>query len=613
MKRLAVLFPTLGLLILACTVRAADTVYVAGSYGLFKSADAGKTWNLINVTVSSPLLSGYARPHWLGMDPQNTSKIYFIGEASGSEGTGFYASPDGGATWSGTPFVGLQPAHLGVDFAGQTIYTSAIDTQSNQSLYKSTDVGKSWTRLILPNTPDYPVGSNPYGIPVDSFFVDPTVSGTVYVPAANGYGFFKSTDFGNTWTNGDVDQQAFKKPTYVDPHNHSIWYAVTGGSVSSALFKSTDGATTFTQLGIPSNDVSSVAVGAVSSTVYATGTVAGLGGTVLKSTDGGDTWTPLKNGLSTISEVVWADPADASTVFVNDSIYTGNFYVSTDAGATFDKSEIPQGPPGCVPGNCQGQEILDLLFAVPAATTPPPPPSIFDNGVVNGASFQPGIVPNSWVSIGGTHLASKTDNWANAIVDGKFPTELDGVSVTIGGKPAYINFISPGQINLVAPDVGFGSLPVTVTTAGGTSPTFMVTSSQYGPAFFQWPDNQPIATRLNYTDAVKNGTFPGITTVPAKPGETIVLWGTGFGPTNPIAPAGAPVPSGDTYSTITLPKVTIDQVPAKVYGAALAAGFAGLYQVAIQIPDSIPDGDWPIQATIGGVASPASVVLTVHQ
>jgi uncharacterized protein (TIGR03437 family) len=154
---------------------------------------------------------------------------------------------------------------------------------------------------------------------------------------------------------------------------------------------------------------------------------------------------------------------------------------------------------------------------------------------------------------------------------------------------------------------------VTVTTAGGTSPTFMVTSKEYGPAFFQWPNSQPIATRLDYTDAVKDGTFSGVSTVPAKPGETIVLWGTGFGPTDPIAAPGVQVPSDKTYSTTTLPKVTIDKVSAKVYGAALAAGFTGLYQVAIQVPESIRDGDWPIQASIGGVESPTGVVLTVHQ
>jgi hypothetical protein len=87
--------------------------------------------------------------------------------------------------------------------------------------------------------------------------------------------------------------------------------------VNSALFKSTDGAATFTQLNIPSDNVDSVSVGAVSSTVYAVGDVAGLGETVLKSTDGGATWTALKNGLVTFG-VIWADPVNASTVFVND-------------------------------------------------------------------------------------------------------------------------------------------------------------------------------------------------------------------------------------------------------------------------------------------------------
>jgi uncharacterized protein (TIGR03437 family) len=186
------------------------------------------------------------------------------------------------------------------------------------------------------------------------------------------------------------------------------------------------------------------------------------------------------------------------------------------------------------------------------------------------------------------------------------------VSVTIGGKAAYIDFISPGQINLLAPDVGFGPVLLTVTTPGGTSATFTVTSNQYGPAFFEWPNGQPVATRQDFSWAVKNGTFSGATTTPAKPGDVIILWGTGFGPTNPIAPFGAPVPSDKTYSTTILPDVTINNIPATVYGAALAPGFAGLYQIAIQVPASLADGDWPVEATIGGVHSPTNVVLSVH-
>ena len=194
-----------------------------------------------------------------------------------------------------------------------------------------------------------------------------------------------------------------------------------------------------------------------------------------------------------------------------------------------------------------------------------------------------------------------------------FPNKLDNVSVSIGGKPAYIYFVSSNQINVLAPDVGFGSLPLTVTTAGGTSATFTVTSSQYGPAFFSWPNNQPVATRQDFSYAVKPGTFSSRTTIAAKPGDVIILWGTGFGPTNPIAPTGEPVPGDKTYSTATLPTVTINNVAAKVFGAALTPGAGGLYQVAIQVPSSIPDGDWPVLATIGGVESPTGVFLSVKK
>ena len=240
-------------------------------------------------------------------------------------------------------------------------------------------------------------------------------------------------------------------------------------------------------------------------------------------------------------------------------------------------------------------------------------PSISSNGVVNGASFQPGIVANSWVTIKGTNLAPVTDTWANAIVNGKLPSSLDGVSALVGGQPAYLYYISSSQINLLAPNVPSGSTQVTVTSPTGTSSTFTVTASQYGPAFFTWPNNQAVATRQDFSLAVANGTFSGATTVPAKPGDVIILWGTGFGPTTPAAPIGVEVPANQTYSTSAMPAVTINNIPATVYGAALAPGYAGLYQIAIQVPAALADGDWPIVATIGGVSSPAGVVLSVRQ
>ncbi len=239
-------------------------------------------------------------------------------------------------------------------------------------------------------------------------------------------------------------------------------------------------------------------------------------------------------------------------------------------------------------------------------------PAISQNGVKSGASFQPGIVPNSWVAIQGANLSTSTNTWDKAIVNGQLPASLDGVSVSIGGKPAYIYFVSPTQINVLAPDVGAGSMSVTVTNSGGTSAAFTANSQTVGPAFFPWVGKYAVATRQDFSWAVANGTFAGVTTTPAKPGDVIILWGTGFGPTNPDAPVGVQIPP-NLYSTASPVTVTVGGANATVFGAALAPGFAGLYQVAIQIPGNAPDGDLPVVATINGAQSPSTTLITVKK
>jgi uncharacterized protein (TIGR03437 family) len=233
-------------------------------------------------------------------------------------------------------------------------------------------------------------------------------------------------------------------------------------------------------------------------------------------------------------------------------------------------------------------------------------------GVVNSASYQAGVVPNSWVSIFGTDLSPVTDAWGNAIVDGVLPMSLDGVSVSIGGQPAYIAYVSPTQINAVAPDVGAGVVTVMVTNSGGTSSPVTAVAQTVQPAFFQW-GNYAVATHSDYSPAAKNGALSGITTVPAKPGEVIILWGSGFGPTNPAAPGGVETPSGNVYYTAEAVTVSVGSVQAVSYGAALAPGYAGLYQVAIQVPPSLGNGDYPVVATISGTQSPSTVLITLGE
>ena len=323
-------------------------------------------------------------------------------------------------------------------------------------------------------------------------------------------------------------------------------------------------------------------------TVFTTGSVP-LSFTLSSSTASGGSWlhvTPSGGNTPTIITV-------STDILPPVGTYTGTI-VLTPAAADLPVVNIP------------------VTFNVVA--TAPARPVITANGVVNGASFIPGVVANSLATIQGTNLASTTDNWNSALASGQLPTSLDGVTVLFSGKPAYLTYISPTQINLIVPDIKPGITPVVVTNSGIT-PTglFETTASLYGPAFFTWPGNQVVATRQDYSYAVKSGTFSGLATVAAKPGDVLILWGTGFGPTTPAAPPGVPVPGDRTYSTSTAPTVAINNTPATVYGAALASGYAGLYQVAIQVPNSIADGDWPIVATIGGVSSPSGVLLSVKR
>jgi uncharacterized protein (TIGR03437 family) len=262
-----------------------------------------------------------------------------------------------------------------------------------------------------------------------------------------------------------------------------------------------------------------------------------------------------------------------------------------------------------------GYTPIQVPVTLVVSATVPASPVITD--VQNGATFQSGYAPNALWTVKGTNLASTTDTWNNSIVNGQLPTSLDGVTVTFNGFPAYISYISPTQINLLTPDAGTAIGSVSVNNNGALSNLFNSpgTGNAAAPAFFLWPNNQAVATHLDYTYAVKAGTFSTLATVAAKPGEVIVLWGTGFGPTTPALQTGAVVPSDKTYSASVQPTVTINNIPATVYGAAMAAGYAGLYQIAIQVPASLANGDWPVVASSGSpfpALSATGIVLSVH-
>ena len=119
-----------------------------------------------------------------------------------------------------------------------------------------------------------------------------------------------------------------------------------------------------------------------------------------------------------------------------------------------------------------------VLKAALASQAQSQAPSISAGGVVPLCGTVSIIQPGEWVTIYGTNLASETAVW-----NGDFPTSLGGTKVEIDGKAAYLQFVSPGQINLQAPDdMATGPVRVVVTTDAGTAMA-TVTLSQFSPSF----------------------------------------------------------------------------------------------------------------------------------
>jgi uncharacterized protein (TIGR03437 family) len=187
------------------------------------------------------------------------------------------------------------------------------------------------------------------------------------------------------------------------------------------------------------------------------------------------------------------------------------------------------------------------------------------------------------------------------------PTALDGVSATVNGKAAYLYYISPSQVNILTPpDAMSGSVQVVLTNNGAVSMAFTATAQDLSPSFFVFDGTHLAAAHLNGSYVGPTTLYPGLTT-PAKPGELVVLFGNGFGPTSVPVVSGS-ITQGGTL--MTMPAIRIGGVTASLQYAGLAA--PGEYQFNVFVPSSLADGDQPITASYGGLTTQAGAVITVQ-
>jgi uncharacterized protein (TIGR03437 family) len=233
--------------------------------------------------------------------------------------------------------------------------------------------------------------------------------------------------------------------------------------------------------------------------------------------------------------------------------------------------------------------------------------------VSNGASFNSTISPGSWVTISGSNLASTTRIWAGTDFPGgtKLPVSLDSTSVTIGGIPAYVYFISPTQLNVLAPDGLLGNrVEVQVRRGDLESNRFLADILPLAPAFFLFsPENRayPAAVHPDGVFAARPGLYPGLSLRAAAPGDIIQLYLTGLGETNPATPSsqtfGTPAP------TTLKPVVEVGGINADVLFSGKVSG--GLYQLNIRVP-RLPSGDHPLRVWLNGQPSGQNIFLTLQ-
>ena len=281
------------------------TIYVAASGGLFKSTDRGDTWRNLG---TEQFECGSASSVF--SDPKHPGVLF---ASSACLGTfpffsligGLYKSADAGASWnlvlSNGFFVRFSPGDQSIACAGADNFQYGHPSIYSGFVSRTTDDGDTWSDSLMPETAH----------PISEIAFAPSDPSTVYGGFAdspfggNGIGVFKSTDAGQSWA-ALPDVGLLTNTTIslaVDPTDPDIVLAVvnTLGSQLSArgIFRTTDGGATWSQ--------SDTGLGGVHAELIlydahdpARAYSATTGG-VFRSTDGGLTWLPMNTGLASVT------------------------------------------------------------------------------------------------------------------------------------------------------------------------------------------------------------------------------------------------------------------------------------------------------------------------
>jgi photosystem II stability/assembly factor-like uncharacterized protein len=281
------------------------TLYV-GAYpspngSVFKSSDSGATWQRAGVGIPDGcfILA-------LAIDPRDANTVYAAGYCR-TDFLAVFKSTSGGTSWSEVTYLmtngGLNIQGLAVD----PIHTSTLYFTTATDVAKSTDGGRSWTRIYSG------LSACCHGPVV----IDSQNSSTLYVQRLDGL-IYKSTNGGQNWTALNFSTGFLTGSLTADPRNSNTLFAATSG----IAYKSTDGGATWNALNsdLPTVPISSALLidpqnserlyAATPGYVGCSSAACLVGSKTLMSTDTGKTWAPIFDGV-----IMAIDPQNPANLY----------------------------------------------------------------------------------------------------------------------------------------------------------------------------------------------------------------------------------------------------------------------------------------------------------
>jgi len=269
----------------------------------------------------------------------------------------------------------------------------------------------------------------------------------------------------------------------------------------------------------------------------------------------------------------------------------------------------------------------DHIYATNYTLTPAAagaPPSVTNAISASGFGAFTSVAPGSYIEVYGSNLAppSDTRTWLTSDFTGNnAPTSLDGTKVTVGGVSAYVSFISPTQVNAQVPSgVGTGSQPVVVTVGGTPSAPFSINVNTLepgllalSPQFLISGKQYVVAQHSDGTFVLAKGAIAGYTSSPAAVGETIIIYGVGFGPSKDFSNQAIPFGQIVTASNALVNQVQmqVGGQPASLSYQGLAPTLVGAYQFNLAVPSGV-SGDQLLTFTQSGTKSTQTMYLAVQ-